>query len=83
MVTSVPMSDGRDGSDAELMALYGKRVDALWAMAQELEIPPAEAVRLINEVLFSSLLRKGNVDLDTWLAASMRCAAKRRAERAQ
>ena len=77
------MSDRRDGSDAELMALYEKRVETLCALAQELEIPPAEAVRLIEEALFSSLLRKGNLDVDTWLAASVRCGAKRRTERAK
>ena len=77
------MSDRRDGSDEELTALYEKRVEMLCELAEELNLPPEEAVQLIEDALFASMMRKGNLDADTYLAASLRLAAKRRAERAK
>jgi hypothetical protein len=77
------MADGRGGSDTELRAVFDSRIDALRKMAQELGIPPAEAARWIDQALHASLLLKGNLDVDRWLAASMRQAAKRRTERAK
>ena len=77
------MADRRGGSDSELRAVYDGRVNALRELAQELGIPPAEAAQWIDEALHASLLLKGDLDADRWLAASMRQAAKRRTERGQ
>ena len=69
-------------SDEDLMAAFGRRVDTLCEMAQELGIPPEEAAQIIEDAMYASL-RKGNLDTDRFLAASMRSAAKRRTERAR
>lgn len=70
----------RDASEAEAEALHEMRIRKLRVLAAELQIPPAAAETLIEDVLHSAMLMKPGLDVDRWLATSLRRAAKRLAE---
>ncbi len=62
-------------------AEYDRRFDALFRLAQDLNVPAAEAIELIHDVLISALSKPQIPDPDTWLAAAFRNAAKEREAR--
>lgn len=58
-------------------ALYERRFALLAGVAAQLELPDEIAETLIDDVLLASLTQRSIEDLDTWLVAAFRAAARR------